>query len=157
MLLGETKQPSGTRAWGLGRIDWESDLVPGEGIEPTLPCGNQILSLARLPISPPRRWEQQYKGFPQSFQYSASSSDRRCRCGSQEPGARSQEAGLGNPKLSHPGHALVCRKGRIGYSPVRCVRSIAVWKGHLQRQGRPCLLRCFYQRCGLIPITVRSP
>ena len=29
-------------------------LVPVEGIEPTLPCGNQILSLARLPIPPHR-------------------------------------------------------------------------------------------------------
>jgi hypothetical protein len=27
-------------------------LVPGTGIEPALPCGNQILSLARLPIPP---------------------------------------------------------------------------------------------------------
>lgn len=52
-------------------------MVPGEGIEPTLPCGNQILSLARLPISPPRRWEEQYKGFPQSFQHSPASNDTR--------------------------------------------------------------------------------
>lgn len=51
--------------------------MPGEGIEPTLPCGNQILSLARLPISPPRRWEEQYKGFPQSFQHSPASNDTR--------------------------------------------------------------------------------
>ena len=29
-------------------------MVPAEGLEPTLPCENQILSLARLPI-PPRR------------------------------------------------------------------------------------------------------
>lgn len=29
-------------------------VVPVEGIEPTLPCGNQILSLARLPIPPHR-------------------------------------------------------------------------------------------------------
>jgi hypothetical protein len=27
-------------------------VVPGTGIEPALPCGNQILSLARLPIPP---------------------------------------------------------------------------------------------------------
>ena len=27
-------------------------LVPGTGIEPALPCENQILSLARLPIPP---------------------------------------------------------------------------------------------------------
>ncbi len=28
-------------------------MVPGVGIEPTLPCGNEILNLARLPVSPP--------------------------------------------------------------------------------------------------------
>ncbi len=27
--------------------------VPGVGIEPTKPCGHKILSLARIPISPP--------------------------------------------------------------------------------------------------------
>ncbi len=27
-------------------------MVPPVGVEPTLPCGNQILSLARLPIPP---------------------------------------------------------------------------------------------------------
>ena len=27
-------------------------LVPGEGVEPSLPCRNQILSLTRLPIPP---------------------------------------------------------------------------------------------------------
>ena len=30
--------------------------MPEEGLEPSLPCGNQILSLARLPISPPRHF-----------------------------------------------------------------------------------------------------
>ena len=30
-------------------------MVPAEGLEPTLPCENQILSLARLPIPPRRR------------------------------------------------------------------------------------------------------
>ena len=29
-------------------------ILPAEGIEPTLPCGNQILSLARLPVPPHR-------------------------------------------------------------------------------------------------------
>ena len=29
--------------------------VPGEGLEPSLPCGNRILSPARLPIPPPGR------------------------------------------------------------------------------------------------------
>lgn len=29
-----------------------SSFVPGTGIEPALPCENQILSLARLPIPP---------------------------------------------------------------------------------------------------------
>ena len=32
-----------------------AELVPGEGIEPSLCYQNQILSLARLPISPPRQ------------------------------------------------------------------------------------------------------
>jgi hypothetical protein len=31
-------------------------MVPGTGIEPALPCGNQILSLARLPIPPSGRF-----------------------------------------------------------------------------------------------------
>ena len=30
------------------------DAVPGVGLEPTLHCCNKILSLARLPIPPPR-------------------------------------------------------------------------------------------------------
>lgn len=29
-------------------------MVPMEGVEPTRPCGHQILSLARLPIPPHR-------------------------------------------------------------------------------------------------------
>ena len=28
------------------------EMVPGEGIEPSLPCGNRILNPARLPIPP---------------------------------------------------------------------------------------------------------
>ena len=32
-------------------------LVPGKGIEPPLSCLNQILSLARLPVPPPRHKE----------------------------------------------------------------------------------------------------
>ena len=28
------------------------EMVPGEGIEPSLPCGNWILNPARLPIPP---------------------------------------------------------------------------------------------------------
>ena len=28
--------------------------MPGPGIEPGCPCGHKILSLARLPVSPPR-------------------------------------------------------------------------------------------------------
>ena len=39
---------------GVVRTTTEGCLVPVEGIEPTLPCGNQILSLARLPIPPHR-------------------------------------------------------------------------------------------------------
>ena len=34
---------------------WTRKLVPRAGLEPTQPCGQQILSLSRLPISPPRR------------------------------------------------------------------------------------------------------
>lgn len=30
-------------------------MVPGEGLEPSLPCRNQILSLACLPVPPSRR------------------------------------------------------------------------------------------------------
>lgn len=36
-------------------------MVPGVGIEPTLPCGNEILSLARLPVSPPGLEVAQYR------------------------------------------------------------------------------------------------
>ena len=32
--------------------DLNQPLVPGEGVEPSLPCRNQILSLTRLPIPP---------------------------------------------------------------------------------------------------------
>ena len=32
----------------------ERKMVPMEGVEPTRPCGHQILSLARLPIPPHR-------------------------------------------------------------------------------------------------------
>ena len=39
--------------------EWENvfaiRVVPRVGLEPTLPCGNEILSLARLPISPSRQ------------------------------------------------------------------------------------------------------
>ena len=28
------------------------EMVPGEGVEPSLPCGNRILNPARLPIPP---------------------------------------------------------------------------------------------------------
>jgi hypothetical protein len=30
------------------------NLVPGEGVEPSRPCGQRILSPLRLPIPPPR-------------------------------------------------------------------------------------------------------
>ncbi len=33
----------------------KSGVVPRTGIEPALPCDNQILSLARLPIPPSRQ------------------------------------------------------------------------------------------------------
>ena len=32
-------------------------VVPGARIELALPKGNQILSLARLPVPPPRHWQ----------------------------------------------------------------------------------------------------
>lgn len=32
----------------------QKEMVPRVGLEPTLSCPNQILNLARLPISPPR-------------------------------------------------------------------------------------------------------
>ena len=37
-------------------------MVPMEGLEPTRPCGHQILSLARLPIPPHRRTINIYGG-----------------------------------------------------------------------------------------------
>ena len=39
----------------LHKSDLNSHLVPGTGIEPALPCENQILSLTRLPIPPSGR------------------------------------------------------------------------------------------------------
>jgi hypothetical protein len=38
--------------------------MPAEGVEPTLPFGNKILSLARLPISPRRLLESRKVGAP---------------------------------------------------------------------------------------------
>ncbi len=35
------------------RLKAAFDLVPGAGFEPARPCGHKILSLARLPTSPP--------------------------------------------------------------------------------------------------------
>ena len=35
----------------------DSKVVPGEGLEPSRPCGQRILSPLRLPISPPGRSE----------------------------------------------------------------------------------------------------
>ena len=35
-------------------------LVPKEGLEPTHPCGYQILSLTRLPVSPLRLMKRGY-------------------------------------------------------------------------------------------------
>ena len=37
----------------------KSCLVPEEGIEPTHPCGYEILSLARLPVPPLRLFRTQ--------------------------------------------------------------------------------------------------
>ena len=40
--------------------------VPGRGLEPPRPCGLQILSLARLPISPPGRGAAKGRAAPES-------------------------------------------------------------------------------------------
>lgn len=45
-----TRPPSPGRCRRRGQ-DWKT-VVPGEGVEPTLPCGNGILSPARLPVPP---------------------------------------------------------------------------------------------------------
>ena len=39
---------------GLSRVQINKARLPAVGVEPTLPYGNKILSLARLPISPRR-------------------------------------------------------------------------------------------------------
>jgi hypothetical protein len=39
---------------GVGTNSMKKNMVPMEGVEPTRPCGHQILSLARLPIPPHR-------------------------------------------------------------------------------------------------------
>ena len=45
------------RANGVSFLE-EIVLVPMEGVEPTHPCGYQILNLARLPIPPHRQFRQ---------------------------------------------------------------------------------------------------
>ncbi len=40
---------------GFGAGQADKLVVPGEGLEPTRPCGHQILSLTRLPIPPSRQ------------------------------------------------------------------------------------------------------
>ena len=45
-----TGSTSGTNG-GAGGRSYRGE-VPAVGVEPTLPCGNKILSLARLPIPP---------------------------------------------------------------------------------------------------------
>src|SRR6185436_13391598 len=48
-------QPHPPRAGSL-------DLVPEAGLEPARPCGRGILSLLRLPVSPPRQRASGYSG-----------------------------------------------------------------------------------------------
>ena len=55
-LEQRTLRPSTTR-WAPGCSQWfrygfQWPLVPGEGLEPSRPCGQRILSPLRLPISP---------------------------------------------------------------------------------------------------------
>ena len=52
------RQKSDGRSPFVGRRSSRS--VPGRGLEPLRPCGHQILSLARLPISPPRPDDDAY-------------------------------------------------------------------------------------------------
>ncbi len=52
MLLATSKGFKGKKEKGPKNFDPSSCLVPRTGIEPALPCDNQILSLARLPIPP---------------------------------------------------------------------------------------------------------
>ena len=42
-------------------------MVPGAGIEPALPCGNEILSLACLPISPPGLVKRKYSEISMAY------------------------------------------------------------------------------------------
>ena len=50
------QKPRQTQAWQ----GFQKFAVPGTGIEPAHPCGRQILSLLRLPISPPGQTGVQY-------------------------------------------------------------------------------------------------
>ena len=56
MLIATSKAFSVNKKGELEKSSSPSCLVPGTGIEPALPCENQILSLARLPIPPSGRW-----------------------------------------------------------------------------------------------------
>ena len=56
--FGMERESKGQRMWRvkpiyLSGVDFGE--LPAVGVEPTLPCGNKILSLARLPISPRRQ------------------------------------------------------------------------------------------------------
>ena len=61
--LANSLAKTGETAWAclrhahslVGSQPLSSILVPGEGLEPTFPCGNQLLRLACLPISPSRQ------------------------------------------------------------------------------------------------------
>ena len=44
----------------LASVYQKTPMVPGAGLEPARCCQRQILSLMRLPISPPRRFTRQY-------------------------------------------------------------------------------------------------
>ena len=52
LLVNATKDFTLKKGKGSNNFDPSSLLVPRTGIEPALPCDNQILSLARLPVPP---------------------------------------------------------------------------------------------------------
>ena len=59
------------------------EVVPGEGIEPTLCCQNRILSPARLPVPPARpNWDADYRLFvgPKFRGYRSARRSELCSC-----------------------------------------------------------------------------
>ncbi len=52
LICSTDKDSSGSKKRLAPVFGSQSNQVPGTGIEPALPCGNQILSLTRLPVPP---------------------------------------------------------------------------------------------------------